>query len=134
LIDNRNIDKVFVMPKRPEALLAMPPAVVAALRALGENLAIARVRRRESQRAWAKRLGVSVPTLIRMERGDAGVGAGIYATALWLMGRVSALPELAAPASDRGALEREVRTANKRRAVRSAASAEARLGRKQVPR
>jgi transcriptional regulator with XRE-family HTH domain len=129
-----NFDKFFVMPKRSEALLAMPPAVVAALRAFGENIAIARVRRRESQRAWAKRLGVSVPTLIRMERGDPGVGAGIYATALWLMGRVSALPELAAPASDRGALEREVRAANKRRAVRTAASAEARLGRKEVRR
>ena len=122
------------MPKRSQALLAMPPSVVAALRTLGENLAIARVRRQESQRAWAKRLGVSVPTLIRMERGDSGVGAGIYATALWLMGRVSALPELAAPASDRGALEREVRTASKRRAARSAASAKARQGRKQVRR
>jgi transcriptional regulator with XRE-family HTH domain len=121
------------MPKQPAALLAMPPAVVAALRAFGENLAVARVRRRESQRAWAKRLGVSVPTLIRMERGDAGVSAGIYATALWLMGRVGELPELAAPANDRGALEREVRTATKRRAVRSAASAEARLGRKVRP-
>lgn len=118
------------MPKRPAALDAMPPAVVTALRTLGENLAVARVRRKESQRDWAKRVGVSVPTLIRMERGDAGVGAGIYATALWLMGRISALPELAAPVHDRGALEREVRTATKRRAVRSAASAEARLGRK----
>ena len=89
----------------------MPPAATQALRALGENLAIARIRRRESQRAWAKRLGVSVPTLIRMERGDPGVGAGIYATALWLMGRLSALPDLAAPATDRGALESDVRAA-----------------------
>lgn len=110
----------------------MPPAAVQAMRALGENLAIARVRRRESQRAWSKRLGISVPTLIRMERGDPGVGAGIYATALWLMGRVNALPELASPANDHGALERDVRTAMKRRAVRSAASAEARLGRGKV--
>jgi transcriptional regulator with XRE-family HTH domain len=107
----------------------MPPAATQALRSLGENLAIARVRRRESQRVWAKRLGISVPTLIRMERGDPGVGIGIYATALWLMGRVNALPELAAPVNDRGALESDVRTAMKRRAVRSAASAEARLGR-----
>jgi len=107
----------------------MPPAATQALRSLGENLAIARVRRRESQRVWAKRLGISVPTLIRMERGDPGVGVGIYATALWLMGRVNALPELAAPVNDRGALESDVRTAMKRRAVRSAASAEARLGR-----
>lgn len=118
------------MPKTSQALLAIPPAAVQALRALGENLAIARTRRRESQRAWAKRLGVSVPTLIRMERGDPGVGVGIYATALWLMGTVGRLPELAAPDADRGALEGDVRRALQRRAVRSAASVEARLGRK----
>lgn len=118
------------MPKTPQALLTIPPAAAQALRTLGENLAIARTRRRESQRAWAKRLGVSVPTLIRLERGDPGVGAGIYATALWLMGTVSGLPELAAPAADRGALEGDVRQALQRRAVRSAASVEARLGRK----
>jgi transcriptional regulator with XRE-family HTH domain len=122
------------MPRRSEALLALPPAVAQALRALGENLAIARVRRRESQRAWSKRLGVSVPTLIRLERGDPAVSAGVYATALWMMGRVSALPELAAPTHDRSALESDVRAAVKRRAVRSAASAEARLGRKKSTR
>jgi len=118
------------MPKSPRAVLAMPPATTRALSALGENLAIARVRRRESQRAWARRLGVSVPTLIRMERGDPGVGIGIYATALWLIGKADALPELAAPATDHGALESDVRSALKRRAVRSAASVEARLARK----
>ena len=108
----------------------MPPAVVEALRALGENLAIARIRRKESQRVWAKRLGVSVPTLIRMEQGDAGVSAGIYATALWLIGRVQSLSEAADPKNDRSALELDVRAAAKRRAVRSSASVEARLGRK----
>jgi len=117
------------VPKSPEALSTLPPAAVQALKALGENLAIARVRRRESQRAWARRLGCSVPTLIRMERGDPGVSAGIYVTALWLMGRTSALAELAAPALDRGALESDVREALQRRAVRSAASVQARLGR-----
>src|SRR5258705_8627146 len=116
------------MPKSPQALQVMPPAAAQALRALGENLAIARVRRHESQRAWARRLGVSVPTLIRLERGDPGVGMGIYATALWLIGRAHALSDLAAPANDHGAIESDVRTAIKRRAVRSAASAEARLG------
>src|SRR4029079_19836058 len=118
------------MPKSPQALLSMPPAAAAALRSLGENLAIARTRRRESQRVWAKRLGVSVPTLIRMERGDPGVGAGIYATALWLMGTVSGLADLAAPAADHGGREGDVREALQRRAVRSAASVEARLARK----
>jgi hypothetical protein len=105
----------------------LPPAAAQALKRLGDNLAIARVRRKESQRVWAQRLGVSVPTLIRMEHGDPGVSAGIYATALWLMGRVQALPDLADPSNDRGALELDVREAVRRRAVRSAASVEARL-------
>lgn len=122
------------MPKSPLALESLPPAVTKALATLGENLAIARVRRRESQRAWARRLGVSVPTLIRLERGDAGVGMGIYATALWLMGRIAALPDLAAPAEDRGALESDVRKALRRRAGSAAASDEARLrGKARLP-
>lgn len=106
------------MPKAPQALQTLPAAVTGALAALGENLAVARLRRRESQRAWAQRLGVSVPTLIRLEKGDPGVGMGIYATALWLIGRAQALPELADPQADRGALERDVRAAVTRRAAR----------------
>ena len=121
------------MPKSPQALLSLPPAILQALTALGENLAVGRIRRKEPQRTWAKRIGVSLPTLIRMERGDPGVSIGIYATALWVLGRVSALPDVAAPAQDRGALENDVREALKRRAVRSTASAEARLGRKNKP-
>ena len=117
------------MPRASPSALPIPPAAQQALRGLGGNLAIARVRRRESQRVWAKRLGISVPTLIRMERGDPGVGAGIYATALWLIGTVKGLSELAAPTADLGALEDDVRKAVARRTVRSAASVNARLGR-----
>jgi hypothetical protein len=117
------------MPKSPQALGSLPPVAIEALRKLGENLALARVRRKESQRTWARRLGVSVPTLIRMERGEPGVGVGIYATALWMLGRVQLLPNLADPKEDRGALELDVRRAVQSRAVRSAASIKARLGR-----
>lgn len=117
------------MPKNTRSLATLPPAAAQALRGLGENLAIARLRRRESQREWAGRLGCSVPTLIRLERGDPAVGAGLYATALWLIGRVSGLAAVAAPAEDRGALEGDVREALERRAIRSAASARARLAR-----
>lgn len=117
------------MSKNTPSLAILPPAAAQALRGLGENLAIARLRRRESQREWAGRLGCSVPTLIRLERGDPAVGAGLYATALWLIGRVGGLPHLAAPAEDRGALEGDVRAVLERRAARSAASARARLAR-----
>jgi len=92
----------------------MPAIVRAQLRALGENLAIARKRRREPRAAWAQRIGVSEPTVMRMERGDPSVSMGVYATALWLMGRSQALPECAAPEHDRGALEDAVRAAQLR--------------------
>jgi transcriptional regulator with XRE-family HTH domain len=107
----------------------LPPEAASALARLGEHLALARLRRRESQRQWARRIGVSVPTLIRLERGDAGVGIGVYATALWMMGRVAALGELAEPEKDLGALESDLRAAKRRRAARSRASIAARLAR-----
>lgn len=124
------LGKLYFMPKTPTALASLPPVVLRSLRQLGENLAVARIRRHETQSEWARRMGVSRPTLIRMEQGDPGVGIGLFATALWLMGRVEVLPEVAAPAEDRGALEADVREAMKRRPVRSAGSADARLRRK----
>jgi len=102
------------MPKAAVAADLLPAAVSRALTELGENLALARQRRKESQRAWASRLGVSVPTLIRMERGDPAVGMGVYATALWLMGRHAALPEVAAPEHDRNALEQDIEAVRQR--------------------
>jgi len=57
----------------------LPAQARSALRELGESLAVARVRRRESLRGWAQRLGVSVRTVQRMEGGDPGVGVGVYA-------------------------------------------------------
>jgi transcriptional regulator with XRE-family HTH domain len=100
----------------------LPPQALAALRELGTNLAVARVRRRESLRAWAKRIGVSIRTVQRLENGDPGVGMGVYAAALWLMGRADALPPLADPALDRGALELDVRQARERLARNSRTS------------
>ncbi len=96
---------IYVMPKRSAALETMPSAVLAHLRALGGNLAIARKRRREPLKSWAQRIGVSEPTRMRMEKGDPSVSMGVYATALWLMGRAQSLPECAAPGHDMGALE-----------------------------
>lgn len=102
------------MSKRSTAVDAMPAAVLAHLRTLGEDLAIARKRRREPQKSWAQRIGVSQPTLARMEKGDPSVSMGVYATALWLMGRSQALAECAAPEHDLGALEDAVRAARAR--------------------
>lgn len=117
---------INVMSKRSNAVEQMPIAVLSHLRELGENLSLARKRRQEPLTAWAQRIGVSVPTLMRMERGDPAVSMAVYATALWIMGRDSALPDLAAPEHDRGALEQAVRVA-KQRAVRKRRTIEERL-------
>jgi len=115
------------MSRESKSILLIPEQVKRSLVNLGESLAIARVRRKQSQKDWANRIGVSIPTLIKMERGDPSVSMSVYATALWIMGRSSELGSLAAPESDLGALELDVRAAKKKRSVRKEISIEANL-------
>lgn len=117
------------MTRSSPALAQMPPSTVAALQQLGADLAVARLRRKESLKTWAKRMGVSVPTLLRLEAGEPGVSLGVLATALWLVGRDTTLATLAAPKEDRGALELDVRQAETLGKQRARATAEAKLQR-----
>lgn len=114
------------MPKTARALLQLPPATSAAIEKLGADLAVARLRRKESLKTWAQRMGVSVPTLQRLEAGDPAVGIGIVATALWLIQRDGELGKLAAPEHDQGAIEMDIREAVELGRARARASAEAR--------
>ena len=114
------------MPKNARALQQLPPATAGAIEKLGADLAVARLRRKESLRSWAQRLGISVPTLQRLEAGDPSVGIGIVATALWLIQRDGELRQLAAPEHDQGAIEIGVREAVALGRARAQASAEAR--------
>lgn len=115
------------MSRTPKAIEQLPPATLAAIEKLGADLAVARLRRKESLASWAKRMGVSISTLQRVEAGDPTISLGIVASALWLMGRDGALGELAAPANDRGALELAVREAEELGRARARASQEARI-------
>jgi hypothetical protein len=117
------------MSKASAALTQMPPSTLAALQQLGADLAVARLRRKESLKTWAKRIGVSVPTLLRLEAGEPGVSLGVLATALWLVGRDGALATLATPREDRGALELDVREAETLGKQRVRATANAKLAR-----
>jgi hypothetical protein len=121
------------MPKTAKALLQLPPSTSAVIEKLGADLAVARLRRKESLKTWAQRMGVSVPTLQRLEAGDPGVGIGIVATALWLIQRDGALGTLAAPEHDQGAIEMNVREAVELGRARAKASAQARATRKRTP-
>jgi len=117
------------MTKASAALAQMPPSTLAALEQLGADLAVARLRRKESLKTWARRIGVSVPTLLRLEAGEPGVSLGVLATALWLIGRDAALGALATPKEDRGALELDVRQAETLGRERVLATAQAKLKR-----
>ena len=102
------------MPKVASALQTLPSAATAALRQLGADLATARKRRKQSLRAWAARLDVSVPTLMRLEKGDPAVSMGVYATALWILNRHATLGAAAEPKEDLAALGNEVHVAARR--------------------
>ena len=121
------------MPKTARALLQLPEQTIAALEKLGADLAVARLRRKESLKTWAGRMGVSVPTLQRLESGDPSVGIGIVATALWLIQRDGELGNIAAPEHDRGAIELDVREAIALGRKRAIASAEARISTQSKP-
>lgn len=115
------------MSKTTKAIQQLPPATLGALQKLGADLAVARLRRKESLRTWAKRLGVTLSTLQRLEAGDPSVSLGIVASALWLINRDGELGNLAAPEHDQGALELNVREAVALGLARAQASADAHM-------
>lgn len=98
------------MSKASNAKAMLPSPVDRSLRQLGECIRIARKRRRQSLVAYAERMQVSVPTLRKVEAGDPTVSIAAYATALWLIGRVHFLGEIANPEADEMALLQELRT------------------------
>ena len=115
------------MSRSSNALRQLPPSTLGALQKLGADLAVARLRRKESMRVWAKRLGITVSTLQRLEAGDPAVSMGVIASALWMINRDGALGDLAAPEHDQGALELSIREAVELGQARAQASAEARM-------
>lgn len=86
--------------KRSAALNTLPVPVQRALVKLGADLNIARRRRRITMDLLAERAFITRKTLARVERGDAGVSIGIYATVLFTLGMADRLGDLVAPSSD----------------------------------
>jgi transcriptional regulator with XRE-family HTH domain len=67
---------------------------------LGSRLKAQRLQRNETQKLFAARIGVSVPTLGKMERGDSSVAMGHWVSALRVLGREDDLRYLLAPRED----------------------------------
>jgi len=62
------------------------PALRRRMAALGENLRLARLRRRITAAQLAERAGISRPTLSAIEKGDPAVSFGAYANVLFCLG------------------------------------------------
>ena len=71
-----------------------PLPVQRALLKLGADLSLARRRRHISQASLAERMGASLSTVRRMEKGDARVPIHFFARALHVFGEIQALEHL----------------------------------------
>lgn len=69
------------------------------LRIIGEQLRSLRLKRSDRQSDFASRLGVSIPTLRKLEQGDPTVAIGTWVDAIWLLGRLDQLEKVLAPKS-----------------------------------
>ena len=96
------------MPKQNSKPADYPQAVLQQIELLGQNIAVARKRRGETQTQWARRLGVSQPTMARIEWGDPSVAMVSYVMCMWLVNPAVAVADLISPLNDHAALEREV--------------------------
>lgn len=89
------------------ASVALPIPVKRGLRKLGRDIRDARRRRRIPAAILAQRASISRTTLVKIEKGDAGVAMGIYATVLFVMGMSERLADIADPKNDPVGLQLE---------------------------
>ena len=73
----------------------LPRAARQALIKLGEDITIARKKRRISTISMAERAFISRGTLYKVERGNPTVSMGVYATVLAILGLVEGLGQVA---------------------------------------
>ena len=86
---------------RPTKIAEHPPAAVEeALQRLGRNIRTARLRRRMPQQQLARRMGVSRFVVSDIERGKPTTGVAVYVGALWAMGLLAHLRDVADPDRD----------------------------------
>ncbi|MFY9294873.1 MAG: helix-turn-helix transcriptional regulator [Methylorubrum rhodinum] len=77
-----------------------PLEVVDALWQMGQAIKAARLRRRQSASDLASRVGVSLPTLRKLENGDPTVSLGVFGKAVWVLGLLPAVRDAVSPEND----------------------------------
>lgn len=88
------------MTNKSKLIDALPAAVEDALERLGNHIRTARVRRRLRMEDVAEKMGVSRFTVADVEKGKAGTSAAAYLGALWALGMIDQVKDLADPDRD----------------------------------
>ena len=96
------------MPRQNTSPADFPPAIFAQIEQLAQSIVAQRKSRGETQAQWAANLGISQPTMARVERGDPAVTMATYISCLWQLNPAldltqllaSSAPPKLAPASD----------------------------------
>jgi len=92
----------------------LPARLRRGLRKLGEDIGIARRKRRLTVAMMAERVGVAKSTYLRAEKGDPRVSLGVYAMVLFVHGFGDALADLIDPRRDSQGLLLDVERMPKR--------------------
>jgi transcriptional regulator with XRE-family HTH domain len=92
------------MAKHSRLLAAPPYPVERALKTLGANLRVARLRRNLGLDEVAEKIGVNRKSVADAEGGKPSTGIGIYAALLWTYDLIGQLSDVADPAKDKEGL------------------------------
>lgn len=97
------------MTRSTRSIDGLPATAQKRLQALGDNIRLARKRRRMTMQDLADRMFVTRKTLKRLEDGDPGTSMGVMVAALLVLGLEADLGRVADPGSDMvgNALDRE---------------------------
>ncbi|QXZ08465.1 helix-turn-helix transcriptional regulator [Comamonas sp. Y33R10-2] len=82
------------MPRQNTSPSAFPPAILAQIEQLAQSIVAQRKSRGETQAQWAAKLGISQPTMARIERGDPAVAMATYVSCLWQLNPALDLSQL----------------------------------------
>jgi transcriptional regulator with XRE-family HTH domain len=97
------------MPKKSIASDATPLVVQEHIQTWGSAIRAQRMFLRITSAQLASRIGVSLPTVARMEKGDPGVAVGSYLSALFALGLSSAAVPALNPELWQAAAKKRVR-------------------------
>ncbi len=73
------------MPRQNTCPAAFTPVILRQIEEVAQRIVTARKARGETQAQWAEKLGISQPTMARIERGDPAIATATYVMCLWLV-------------------------------------------------